>query len=81
MQCAHAEIALLSIEEKIDDSPPDFINKFVKQPEIKLKEGRVTLQILPKIPAMRNRDLLNLFTSLATWGVRYGFVDCDFAIR
>ena len=30
---------------------------------------------------MQYRDLIAIFGLLSTWGIRYGFIECDFAIR
>lgn len=69
-----------SIHELVDESPPDFINRRVREGFI--WPGRsVALQIEPKVPGMHYQDLLAALNVLSSWSLRYKPVECDFAIR
>lgn len=69
-----------SIHELIDESPPEFINRPVREGFI--WHGRsVALQIVPKVPGLHYEDLLAALNVLSSWSIRYRLVECDFAIR
>ena len=53
----------------------------VKQSFIWHGHPHVSLQIVPNVPRMVYQDLLVVLRLLSSWGARYGFIDCDFAIR